>query len=92
MMTHHPICHYYASLSLQITSDEARPSRCRWLVAEALSYLPVVGHINGWSDLHGCGKDNMVEFMSKGVSSLSHAAVMWIDSSYIHHTTYTCTH
>jgi hypothetical protein len=51
---------------LQITADEARKSCVRWLVADILSYLPFVGTINAWTNLHGCGKDNMVGFMSKG--------------------------
>jgi len=49
-----------------ITSSEARISCCRWLVADVLSYMPFVAHINGWGDVHGCGKANMVGFMSKG--------------------------
>lgn len=56
----------YMYFYLQITCAEVRESCCRWLVADVLAYMPFVAHINGWADIHGCCKENMVDFMSRG--------------------------
>lgn len=51
-----------------ITSKEFRNSGFKWLVAEVLNMLPFLADINTWCNITGCGKKDMITYMSSGTN------------------------